>query len=183
MRIGSTLILLAGLLIIPRLEAQVTPSEAWEQDFQLISKQIALRKPNDPKHQAYNKMIESQAFRQDAMILDSDRDAASVILRRTEALLEHLQKMQRIDKNKLQPLMVRFKALTAASIQIPVDHRPERKALYVKACRLRREIAFTNPLLDFNRIVFIKRHRARYQHGRSVFRIQRDPRWGRVHPA
>lgn len=39
-----------------------------------------------------------------------------------------------------------------------------RRALFDDACRLRRRIAFSNPLLDFNGIVFVKRHRAIYNH-------------------
>ena len=36
--------------------------------------------------------------------------------------------------------------------------------MFDDACRLRRLIAFSNPLLDFSEIVFIKRHRALYDH-------------------
>ncbi len=42
----------------------------------------------------------------------------------------------------------------------------ERKTLYFEARRLKRAIAFTNPLLDINRIIFIKRH-----HARGVFHM------------
>ncbi len=39
-----------------------------------------------------------------------------------------------------------------------------RKSIYFKARRLLRRIAFTNPLLDFDRILFIKRRHPYYQH-------------------
>ena len=39
-----------------------------------------------------------------------------------------------------------------------------RYRLFVDICALRREIALMNPLLDFRGIVFVKRHRSRYNH-------------------
>jgi hypothetical protein len=51
-----------------------------------------------------------------------------------------------------------------AGTAILVDDADARYALYTEACHLRRKIAFSNPLLDFDQIVFIKRHRALYDH-------------------
>ena len=45
----------------------------------------------------------------------------------------------------------------------PAD-REARRALFADACRVRRLIALSNPLLDFSEILFIKRHRALYDH-------------------
>jgi hypothetical protein len=39
-----------------------------------------------------------------------------------------------------------------------------RRALFADLCRLRRAIAFSNPLLDFQRLLFIRRHRSIYDH-------------------
>ncbi|MBE0536537.1 MAG: PD40 domain-containing protein, partial [Phycisphaerae bacterium] len=39
-----------------------------------------------------------------------------------------------------------------------------RAGAYEAACRLRRQVAFANPLRDFDAIIFLKHHRARYQH-------------------
>lgn len=41
------------------------------------------------------------------------------------------------------------------ALRIDLDKRAE---LLAEACKLRRKVAFANPLLDFNRILFIKRH-------------------------
>lgn len=43
-----------------------------------------------------------------------------------------------------------------------VDSTPEnRKQTYLEACRIAREIAFQNPLLNFDKLLFVKRHDAR----------------------
>ena len=57
-----------------------------------------------------------------------------------------------------------WEELLADSRRIAVEDVDARYELYHKACRLRRAIAFSNPLLDFDRIVFIKRRRAIYNH-------------------
>ena len=44
------------------------------------------------------------------------------------------------------------------------DKSADRCGLFVRACRLRRRIAFANPLLDFDEILFVKRHRSRFSH-------------------
>ena len=45
-----------------------------------------------------------------------------------------------------------------------VKHAEARYALFANACRVRRQIALRNPLLDFDQLVFIKHHRALYDH-------------------
>ncbi|NOZ23925.1 MAG: hypothetical protein GXP25_22850 [Planctomycetes bacterium] len=40
-----------------------------------------------------------------------------------------------------------------------------RRALFFEVCRLRRRIAFSNPLLDFDRVLFVKRHFLRWGTG------------------
>ena len=54
--------------------------------------------------------------------------------------------------------------LQQAVADTPVTDTAARRALHHDICRLRRQIAFANPLLDFQDLVFIKRHRAFYHH-------------------
>ena len=54
--------------------------------------------------------------------------------------------------------------LTKAAAAIDPSEKEARYVLYADACRVRREIALSNPLLNFDEIVFIKRHRAIFNH-------------------
>ncbi|MDY0170684.1 MAG: NPCBM/NEW2 domain-containing protein [Thermoguttaceae bacterium] len=117
---------------------------------------------HDLSRREYFAGVAHQAFRPEALILDSDRDPADVVLRRTAALLENLKKIG--GGPVLDALVPELRQLEAAGKAIDPADQPARYALYADVCRLRRRIAFSNPLLDFNDIVFIKRHRALYNH-------------------
>jgi hypothetical protein len=85
-----------------------------------------------------------------------------VVLRRTQALLENLAAMTpapdlREETADLAGLMSR-RQLEASSVD------GEAEEFFAGACALRRRIAFKNPLLDFDKIVFLTHHRARYEH-------------------
>lgn len=100
--------------------------------------------------------IREQAYRQEAVHLASDRDPTDVVLRRTAALLAHLKKMP-----GAQDLSVEQRRLDDLERQVGqagVRNEPERHRLFGEILKLRRKIAFSNPLLDFGRILFVKRH-------------------------
>ncbi|MHC4725834.1 MAG: HzsA-related protein [Planctomycetota bacterium] len=103
-----------------------------------------------------------QVYCSDALILKSDRDPLDVVLRRTSALLDDLRRMP-FDPD-LSPMAARLQMLKKASKKIEVTNRVQRFELFKQACRLRRRIALSNPLLDFDKILFIKRHRATFNH-------------------
>ncbi len=117
---------------------------------------------HDLQRKDYFASIADQAFRPEALILESDRDPADVVLRRTAALLNHLRKKQATPE--LDELAQQLSRLQTAGDTIDVQDDQARYALYRDVCELRRKIAFSNPLLDFDQIVFIKRHRALYNH-------------------
>ncbi len=54
--------------------------------------------------------------------------------------------------------------LQAAARQTAAELADARYTLYADACRLRRELALSNPLLNFTDILFIKHHRALFNH-------------------
>jgi hypothetical protein len=103
-----------------------------------------------------------QAFCQDALILASDRDALDVVVRRTTALLRDIKGMPQAPN--LAPLETKLNELRTACRSVPAAHKRKRWTLFTKACQLRREIAFSNPLLDFDKMLFITRHRATFDH-------------------
>jgi len=137
--------------------ADVPPADHAAREYNLLAAEIGRYKPQD----AHQKRLAREALRPDALIQPSDRDPLDVVLRRTKALLDHLRTPAGApdlakEAGALETLGKR------AAAQAPGS--PERRALFGEACELRRRIAFANPLLDFDEILFIKRHRALYDH-------------------
>ena len=102
--------------------------------------------------------IGHQALHREALILPTDRDPLDVVLRRTRALLADLT--ARPDAPNLAAPAAELKALADEAAGVDVAGAPARRALFDRAVRLRRRVAFANPLLNFGRILFIQRHDA-----------------------
>jgi hypothetical protein len=127
--------------------------EAWT-EFEMISRDLRNRK--------HFRQIASETLHPAALIRFSDRDPADVVLRRTEALLADLLKTEAAPSLKGPAKeLARLKSMTA---EIPVSDEPGRRNLFDALRSTRRKIAFANPLLDFDRILFLKRHRSIYNH-------------------
>lgn len=98
----------------------------------------------------------------EATLLPSDKDPLDIVVRRVSALLEELQDMRGddlldADAEAWQKLVDEYKAADAEYGKNP-QCMEQRFKLFERVYKLRRSIAFKNPLLDFNNIVFIKRH-------------------------
>ena len=91
--------------------------------------------------------------RQDALFFPEDRDPADIVVRRTRALWNSLS--QNPDA-QVWDMEAELKSLEHAVKNTSMSNGDKRKELYLKACALRRQITFANPLLDFDRIVFVK---------------------------
>jgi len=98
---------------------------------------------------------DEQAFHPAALEEDSDRDELDAVLRRTDVLAKHIAHMK--GAPDMKALQGELGALTAQAAKVEPD-ADGRDALLDKATRLRRRIAFANPLLNFDKILFIKRH-------------------------
>jgi hypothetical protein len=129
--------------------------QEWERQFEALQLDL-----NNRPHFA---RVAPETFREQALILPSDRDPADVVLRRTAALLADLQRLSS-SPSELATLEQELVRLRSTSVAIETDESEARYALFVDACRLRRRIALSNPLLDFDKILFIKRHRALFNH-------------------
>jgi len=104
----------------------------------------------------------AETYRREAAILPDDRDPLDVILRRTAALLADIRSM--VGAPDLSASAGELEKLQAAGRTTPVDDVEARRKLFESACKLRRRIAFSNPLLNFEEILFIKRHRSSFNH-------------------
>lgn len=98
----------------------------------------------------------NEVYRPEALFEKTDRDPLDIVLRRTRALLEHLRKMD--DGPKLLEEEKKLDSLYDKNQTVPVEETESRKVLFAEAVALRKKIAFQNPLLDFDEILFIKRH-------------------------
>jgi hypothetical protein len=116
----------------------------------------------DLKRLPWFKRVAPQAFDQEALVTEKDRNPADIVLRRTRALLTDLQKIGPTDG--LTPLAAALAALQARAEQVAATDAQGRLALYDEACALRRRIAFANPLLDFRCILCAKRRLAVANH-------------------
>jgi len=102
------------------------------------------------------------------LILESDRDPIDIVLRRTTALLKDLKKIK--DVPNLSGSADELKRLQADADKLAVTDTVARLAVYEKACKLRRRIAFSNPLLKgCDDILFIKRHGSIFSHMADQF--------------
>ena len=153
-RAGILLALLSAALSALTAPSGINLGEEEESQFQTLRQDLSQR--------ARFARITRETFRPEALIADSDRDPADIVLRRTAALLASLK--QTSAAARLAPLEARLAGLGAACASTAVTNLDARRALFSQLCKMRREIAFTNPLLDFDQLLFIKRHRAIYDH-------------------
>ena len=65
---------------------------------------------------------------------------------------------------KLKKLEVELGSLKKVAGGVEVSDVDGRYALYERVCKVRRKIVFSNPLLDFDKLLFIKRYRATFNY-------------------
>lgn len=98
-----------------------------------------------------------ETLRPDALIWPGDRDPLDIILRRTQALLEHLEtSFPESGWGSEQAALTRLERNARA---IAPSSQDRRRKLFAEAQALRRRIAFKNPRLDFRDIVFLTHHK------------------------
>lgn len=120
-------------------------NEAQVQDFAVIQKNI---RAYHPSHWAEYEKVAAQTLRPDALILAADRTPVDVILRRTQALMDHLNHSS--EQNELDRLKRKNHAGLSAA---------EQQSLFLEIAAVRRRVAFSNPLLDFDSLLFLKHNR------------------------
>ncbi len=129
----------------------MTAVESANAEFNLIQKQIQARRPGDPAQAR----VAEEVFRKEALILGTDKTPVDVAQRRTEALLQHISALDGApdlakEAVELEGLRGESSAVLSPDQQI---------ALFEKITALRRRIAFKNPLLDFDSIIFLKHNK------------------------
>ncbi len=119
-------------------------------------KRFIVQFQNDGAARRRWEVIGGQVFEGQALILAGDRDPADVVLRRTEALLGHIKSMPGVAD--LSAEESRLGRLKRDNDRVAVGDGDARYRLFERVVEVRRRVAFSNPLLSFDRILFIKRH-------------------------
>ena len=132
----------------------VTSANAIAGEFDLIARDIR-------DHGGWDSArLAREALRQDALVLETDRTPVDVVLRRTGALLAHLE--TQVDGPGLASEREALDALRRKNAPDLSDRA--QRLLFADIASLRRRIAFKNPLLDFDRILFLKHHKSTFSH-------------------
>jgi len=126
-------------------------SPIYPGEFGVLAAQI-LDRPN-----WNNERLAKECLRQEALVLETDKTPVDIVLRRTAALIANLQK-----KNRNLTLQEESQALAT----LRNDNKPDltieqQQELFKKVTALRRKVAFQNPLLDFDKILFVKHNKQR----------------------
>jgi hypothetical protein len=116
----------------------------------------------DLKEAARFERFRDETSHEASLIGSTDRDPVDIILRRTRVLLEDLKEMP--DAPDLSELEQRLAGLEEEGTEIDPEAKVGRLELFKRVWQLRRQLAFSNPLLDFDKILFIKRHRSKFNH-------------------
>ncbi|MCR5164786.1 MAG: discoidin domain-containing protein, partial [Thermoguttaceae bacterium] len=137
--------------------AKINPGDVPGADAELVSEynwileELATRQKYDA--------IAGQIYDPQAGILPEDETPNDVIFRRTAAALERLEKRA---PQAAAPFSAPLRALDPASVKLST--RKERFEHFEKVAHLRRRILFSDPDLNFDKILFVKKHRATYSH-------------------
>ncbi len=149
---NSSALFFVYIFLCGSLKANEDVRKSWLDEYQYLSEQLK-KQPAE----AVLKRLQQETFKQAALLQKSDRNPIDVVLRRATALLNDLK-----FANKLK-LQDELKILSDQNREL-AEGDERRRELFLKVCELRRRIAFSNPLLDFDKIVFLTHHRARFEH-------------------
>jgi len=152
-----TIILIALLATAETAKAETSVSEFWQQHYSELTQQLSDRK-NSLSKVAENSL--SKVLDQNALVFDTDRDPADMVIRRTEALLAGLPlNLKRFDRSsfsdRLEALKKQHESTRRTLNKSVQSSSPD--AVYLAAQELNREIMMASPSLDFTDLLFIER--------------------------
>ncbi|MFA5193679.1 MAG: hypothetical protein WC740_23465, partial [Verrucomicrobiia bacterium] len=101
--------------------------------------------------------LEKEALRPEALLFVGDATPADVIWRRTNALLDHLQRLP--NAPSLAAEAAELAALRKQAATVRSSSEAQQREVFDKIAKIRRRVAFKNPLLDFDSIVFLKHNK------------------------
>ena len=137
----------------PRYYANAEKNQELVQQYNEIVADIA--------HGSKYKAIENQIYDIQSAILPSDKNPADVIYRRTKSAAENLLKLSPND-SRITALLQSLNSLNPA--QTPSASLEDAFAQFEQIAAIRKRILFAHPALDFDKILFAKKHRSTFNH-------------------
>jgi hypothetical protein len=131
-------------------------------EFYLLREDIALHQSDNRKNREREAFLATQVLGKEVLILDGDRDPLDVVLRRIKALLAEVTSQP--DAPDLSAEAGQLAGLQKDNSYTPPADMKSRWGLFLKAAKLRRRIAFSHPLLNFDDILFTKRVPGSFNH-------------------
>jgi len=159
--------------------ARKTVEQAWDDEYRELAHQIERIQPGnnsiaggwmngwktlvarerdeslgrqmDEWERTWRARLQAEALDPQALIQSGDKDPLDVVLRRTQALLDYHRRAGRIPSSSLIEFQTRWRELAVSAKE--ASQGEARRGLYTEVCRLRRQVALANPLLDFDRIL------------------------------
>lgn len=124
----------------------------WKHDFERVGrKEYPESRPGGPD----KAKLEREVYDRNALVLEEDKDPLGTVLRRTGALFERIQGLDPGIKSETSDDLECVKAACMAGDYLPGSESS--KALYLAACAVRRKLALSNPVLDFDAILCVVR--------------------------
>ncbi len=128
--------------------AGMSVEQIWSEEHGELTRQIKRLKKSKKK---WRDRLGAEALDRQALVLPTDKDPLDVVLRRTSALIQYFKSHRPLSSAALGRFETGLKPLSSAAGS--TSDPKARKGLFADVCRLRRDIAFANPLLDFENIV------------------------------
>ncbi|MHC4113246.1 MAG: hypothetical protein ACYSUY_19410, partial [Planctomycetota bacterium] len=126
--------------------AEIPVNQTWNAEHgELLGQINRLKKSN------WRDRLSAEALDQQALILPEDTNPLDVVLRRTAALVRYFKGREMLSSSVLGEFETQLKRLSATAQS--TSKSDARKKLFMQVCTLRRSIAFSNPLLNFDDIV------------------------------
>jgi len=135
---------------------------AVSREYNELARQLAARKPSDGTYRKAQERLAAEVRKPESLLLDGDRDPLDVVLRRTAALLADIAGMT--NAPDVAEAKARLAELQKSCAAVAAEDTKARMALFRDVCQLRRKVAFANPLLDFDTLLFLTHHRAHFEH-------------------
>lgn len=125
----------------------------WSHDFIWLGK---MEYPNRGIWFQDKEAVKRQVFDKHSLVWDSDGGPAGTVLRRTGALIQNLD--QRGHSSTIAGLVQDYRAIRVAfETDKPGPESELHKAYYLAACAVRRQVALSHSLLDFDAILCVAR--------------------------
>lgn len=127
--------------------AQKPLEQVRDDEFRELAGEIKRAKVATPE---WRERLAAESLDRQAIVWPEDRDPLDIVVRRTAALLEYGKERQWFEPKRQGALDAELAAIR--SVQVDESVEETRRTVFDRACRLRREVAMANPLLDFDAI-------------------------------